>query len=80
MSDNQNANAMGSALAGGAIAAAVLERLFDKGIFTLDESRAILQSAMKSIAPVIQSPEGLFAYRLIGDLQRGKFSARGQNK
>ena len=41
MSD-ANSTANGTALAGGAIASALVETLFDKGILSLDESRASL--------------------------------------
>lgn len=66
----------GEALAGGAIAAALLEALFDKGILDLNESRAVLERAMKSLAPVMQTVPGMTAAGIIGALQRGKFSAR----
>jgi hypothetical protein len=65
----------GAALAGGAIAAALLEALFVKGALSLDESRAVLQAAMGSLAPIIRTAQGASAVRIIGDLQRGKFSA-----
>ena len=43
--------ALASAIAGGAITAALIETLLDKGVLTLDEARAILNSAMRSISP-----------------------------
>ena len=46
MADNTDL-AMGSALAGGAIAVATIEALFDKGILTLDEARSVLDRAMR---------------------------------
>jgi hypothetical protein len=69
--------AAGTGLAGGAIAVALLETLFEKGILDLNESRGVLDRAMKSLAPVMQTPGGFTAAGIIGALQRGKFSARG---
>jgi hypothetical protein len=66
----------GTALAGGAVATALLEALFDKGVLDLTESRAVLDRALKSLAPVMQTTEGFTAANIIGALQRGKFSAR----
>jgi polyhydroxyalkanoate synthesis regulator phasin len=73
---NGNAQALGTALAGGAIAASLIETLHDKGILTLDESRAVLDRAMKSLAPVMQAEGGMQASRIIGGMMTGKFSAR----
>jgi hypothetical protein len=67
----------GAALAGGAIVGALLETHFAKGALSLEESRAVLQAAMGSLGPVIRTPQGADALRIIGDLQRGKFSAPG---
>jgi hypothetical protein len=75
---DRSEQAMGEALAGGAIASATLEALFDKGIITLDEGRGILDKAARSLGPVIQTaPGGHQAIQIIGALQRGKFSTRG---
>jgi hypothetical protein len=68
-------DALGTALAGGAIATALLETLFDKGILTLDESRAVLHSAINSLTPAMHSESGVHAARIIGALESGKFSA-----
>jgi len=76
MSD-PSTQAQATALAGGAVAYALLDTLFDKGILTLDESRSVLDRAMHSLGLVIQSPEGMIAAKIIAELQRGKFSARG---
>ena len=73
---NGTSDAMGTALAGGAIAAALLEVLYDKGLLTLEDSRSVLDRAAHGLTPVIHSPGGFDAARVIGDLQRGKFSAR----
>jgi hypothetical protein len=77
MSNGTDVFAGATALAGGAIAAATLDALFDKGILTLEESRAILDRAMKSLAPAMQTEAGINASKIIGSLQRGRFSARG---
>jgi hypothetical protein len=68
--------AMGSALAGGVIAAALVETLFDKGILSLEESRAVLDKAIRALGPIMQQPGGLQAAQIIGGMQSGKFSAR----
>lgn len=73
---NQNQSSIGTSLAGGAIASALVQTLFDKGVLSLDESRAVLTAAMQSIAPVMQTPEGFAASHIITELLRGKFSAR----
>ena len=72
MADNTD-SAMASALAGAAISEALLEALFDKEILSLDESRAILDRAMKSLTPVMLTVPGMAAAGIIGVLQRGKF-------
>lgn len=76
MSDTET-RARATALAGGAICAALLETLFNKGILTLDESRDVLMKASRSISPVISTPEGVEASKIIGLLLTSKFSARG---
>ena len=68
--------AMGTALAGGAIAAAALEALFDKGLLSLEEARAVLDKAMLALGSVGQSEGIVYARRTIAALQSGKFSAR----
>lgn len=73
---NGSDQAAATGLAGGTIGIEVLESLFDKGILSLDEARGILDRAMKSLTPIMQTPNGLHAARIIGALQTGKFSAR----
>lgn len=69
--------ALASAIAGGAITAALIESLFDKGVLSLDEARAILNGAMRSVGPYVQGSEAAFAAsRIIGGMLSGKFSAR----
>lgn len=71
-------NPQATALAGGAIASAILDVLFDKGILTLDEARSVLDKAMHAIGPVIQVPGsgGLEASRIVAGMMSGKYSAR----
>jgi hypothetical protein len=68
---------LGSAIAGGAIATALLETLFDKGILTLDESRTVLDRAIRAIGPFAHAEGAFEAQRIIGGLQVGRFNARG---
>jgi hypothetical protein len=75
-----DAVAAGTALAGGAVAASLLEILYDEGILTLEDSRLVLDRAMKSLAPVMQTEAGFHASQIIGALQRGKFSARSSHE
>jgi hypothetical protein len=66
-----------ASLAGGIIAAALLEALFEKGVFDLMDCRAVLERAMRGLSPVMKTPAGWQAAQIIGSLQRGKFSASG---
>jgi hypothetical protein len=72
---NTNERAIGTALAGGVLAAATLEALFDKGLLTLDEARAVLDKTMIDLGSVGQAEGAVYARRLIASLQSGKFSA-----
>lgn len=69
--------ALGTAIAGGAIASALIETLFDKGILTLDEGRAVLERAMRVVGLHSQAEGGYEAFQIIASLQRGPFNARG---
>jgi hypothetical protein len=66
---------MASALAGGAVAAATLEALFDKGLLTLDEARSVLDKAMMALGPF--GSDAANARRIVASMMAGKFSARG---
>jgi hypothetical protein len=68
--------ALGSAIAGGAITIALIETLFDKGDLSLDEARGVLLRAMQMVGPYAQTEVGYVASNTVGDLLRGKFSAR----
>ena len=41
--------ALGSAIAGGAIVAALIEVLLDKGILSVEESRTVLDHALRNV-------------------------------
>lgn len=69
-----DARAFGSGLAGGAIAAALLETLFAKQILTFEEAREVLNRALTQVRVHSSCPEGWEAVRVIGELQRGRFS------
>jgi len=65
------------AIAGGAIGNSLIEVLLDRGILSLDEARSVLDSALRSISPQMQSSQDAFkAGQIIMGLMRGRFSAR----
>lgn len=64
------------AVAGGAIAAALLDTLHSKGILDLTESRGVLETAMRLIGVHAKTPEGFQASRIIADMLKDRFSAR----
>jgi hypothetical protein len=70
----------GSGLAGGVIAAAMLDMLRRKNILSLDECRQVLNVAMKAISPDTKTPEGLAASQAIAGMLNGQFSAREENE
>ncbi|HEY2135193.1 MAG TPA: hypothetical protein VGH49_04855 [Xanthobacteraceae bacterium] len=69
--------AAATALAGGAIAAALLETLMDKDILSRAEARAILQRALTTVGAFSQAPGGPAAGSIITTMLSAKFSARG---
>ncbi len=73
MSDAGNSHQRGAAIAGGAVAVSLLETLFQKGILNLDESRRVLERAMRSVGPM-QIEEARQAAGIIGALLNTKFS------
>ena len=68
MSDNASAKAIGMGIAGGAVAAALLDLLVAKGIIGRDEQKAVLEDAMYRAAMYTGTFEGLEATKIIGDL------------
>jgi len=67
---------MGSAIAGGAIAAALIEILFEKSALNLDESRTVLERALRNVSFHNRSDGAREAADIITKLMRGRFSAR----
>jgi hypothetical protein len=69
--------ALASAIAGGVIAVALIDKLMAKDLLTLDEAREVLHAAMRAVSPHVQAaPENFQASQIIGGLLAGKFSAR----
>jgi hypothetical protein len=77
MANTEADKATGIGLAGGAVVAALLDTLHTKGVLTLNESRDVLEAAMRALAPHMRTPAGYEASQIIGALQRGRFTARG---
>jgi hypothetical protein len=67
--------ALGSAIAGGAIAAALIETLFDKGTLTFEESRTVLDRALRNVGFHHPANGAREAADIITKLMRGRFSA-----
>jgi hypothetical protein len=65
------------AISGGAIAAALIDILHDKGILNLMETRSVLDNAMHRIDPIVRTPEGAEASRIVAGMLKTKYSARG---
>ena len=68
MTDPATAKAVGMGIAGGAIAAALVDLLIAKGIITRDEARGVLEDAMYHAAMYTGTFEGLEATKIIGDM------------
>ena len=68
--------AMAAALAGGAIATALLETLIDTNALTLDRARMVFDRAAKSLAPLAQAPAGSQAVQIIVRIERSKLTSR----
>ncbi len=76
---NSNAGdklALGSAIAGGALVAALIEVLFDKGALTLEESRTILDRALRNISFHQRANGAREAAEVITKLMQGRFASR----
>ena len=68
--------AMAAALAGGAIATALLETLIDTNALTLETARTVFDRAAQSLAPLAQTPAGSQALDIIVGFERNKFAGR----
>ena len=72
-----NAKAVGTGVAGGAIAAALLDLLIAKGVIDADDGRRVLEDALIRAAMHTGTWEGHEAGLFIGDLLETKFPAEG---
>jgi polyhydroxyalkanoate synthesis regulator phasin len=72
-----NAKAVGMGIAGGAIAAALLDLLIAKGIIDADDGRRVLEDALVRAAMHTGTWEGHEACILIGDMLETRFPAAG---
>jgi hypothetical protein len=70
-----NAKALGMGIAGGAIAAALLDLLIAKGVIDADEGRGVLEDALTRAAMHTGTWEGHEAGLLIGAMLEAKFPA-----
>jgi hypothetical protein len=68
MTDTATAKAIGMGIAGGAIAAALIDLLIAKGLIDHQEARGVLEGAMYRAAMYTGTFEGLEATKIIGDL------------
>jgi hypothetical protein len=65
-----------SGLAGGLIAAALMDTLVSKGVLTNTEARDILKRALDALGPDIKTPEGGAAGQAITSLMTGRYTER----
>jgi len=72
-----NAKALGMGIAGGAIAAALLDLLIAKGLIDADDGRRVLEDALIRAAMHTGTWEGHEAGLLIGAMLERKFPAEG---
>jgi hypothetical protein len=69
----QEDRARALALAGGAIATALLEALVEKDILTRAEVRAVLMKAINGIGPYVQTTVGYEASGMIATIMRDRY-------
>jgi len=74
----EDTKSMGAAVAGGLIAASLIDTLTAKGVLSLDEARQVLTNAMQRNAPYARTPTGFEASQIIAGLLSGRFSARSK--
>jgi polyhydroxyalkanoate synthesis regulator phasin len=72
-----NTKAVGMGIAGGAIAAALLDLLVAKGVIAADDGRRVLEDALTRAAMHTGTWEGHEACLYIGDMLEAKFPADG---
>jgi hypothetical protein len=75
MTDTAAAKAIGMGIAGGAIAAALIDLLLAKGVIDREEARGVLESAMYRAAMYTGTFEGLEATKIIGELLESGMTA-----
>ena len=75
MDDDARARAVGMGIAGGAIAAALLDLLVAKGLVTSDEKKAVLEDAMYRAAMYTGTFDGLEATKVIAAMLEGASAA-----
>ncbi|HEY8006848.1 MAG TPA: hypothetical protein VIE66_08660 [Methylocella sp.] len=80
MTHESDIKAAGAGLAGGAIAAALLDTLLDKKLITLADARSVLDRASNAISAHVGTPAGREAIQTIAILMNGRFSEHGHNK
>jgi hypothetical protein len=72
MTDMATARAIGMGIAGGAVAAALLDLLARKDIISRDEARGVLEDAMYRAAMYAGTYEGHEATKIIGRMLEGE--------
>jgi hypothetical protein len=77
MMPTDDERAAATALAGGAISAALLETLMEKNLLSRNEARAVLQKALTTVGAFSDTPGGQAAQGVITRMLAGKFSVRG---
>jgi hypothetical protein len=77
MMPTDDERAAATALAGGAVSAALLETLMDKNILSRNEARTVLQKALATVGTFADTPGGQAAEVVITRMLAGKFSVRG---
>jgi hypothetical protein len=68
MSDEAESKAVGMGIAGGAIAASLLDLLYAKGIISRDEQYGVLEDAIYRASVYTGTYEGLAAAKIIGEM------------
>lgn len=68
---------LGLAIAGGALASALLDTLYSKDLLSLDEARDVLESATKILDETHAPADGVFeAKGIIAAMTNGRFAER----
>jgi hypothetical protein len=79
VSATSDIKAAGTALAGSAIASALLDILIEKNVITLADARTVLNQASAAISAHVGTPAGTEAIQTIAILRTGRFSEDGHN-